>query len=299
MNKKIAAVLIGIVAVFWGLSFVAISQLLNYLEPIQILALRWTLSSIVFIIFIALGKIRFNLKNKNVIFLLLTGLCEPCIYSVFETYGIKYTSASVSAIFIATIPSVTLLASVILFKKNPGILGISGIVIALAGVVVTTAFAKEFSAEGHVIGYFIMSGAVIAGTIYGFACKKAGETYDASSITAVMAFLGMIVFNSMCLIRGNYSDMFISCFDHPKIILGIAFLGICCSSICYMAFNHLIKTFEISTTSNIISAAITAVGVLGGIYINHDPAGINTIIGMIMTIIGVWLSYKSIESQAE
>lgn len=295
MNKNIAGILIGIVAIFWGLSFVAISQVLEYLQPVQVLALRWTLSAIVFGIFILAGKIKFNFKKGTVKFLLLTGLCEPCFYSIFETYGIKYTSASLSAIFIATIPTVTLLVSLIIFKKNPGKLGIAGIALAFIGVLISTCFVPGFSIGGHILGYVVMSCAVFVGMVYGFISKKAGETYDASAITAIMAFMGTITFNIICLIKGDYMQMYVTFFQNPKLILLIAFLGICCSSICYMSFNHLLKLFDVSSASNVVSAAITVVGVLGGILINHDPAGIATIVGMVITIAGVWLSYKSMD----
>ena len=120
MKKSVAYGLVMVVSVFWGMSFIVLTQLLKWLGTMEILALRWTLASVIFACLIGAGRIRINLRGKNMKFLLLTGLTEPCIYSVFEIYGLKYSSASISSIFIATIPCATLLVSILFFHKKPG-----------------------------------------------------------------------------------------------------------------------------------------------------------------------------------
>lgn len=113
------------------------------------------------------------------------------------------------------------------------------------------------------------------------------------AITAVMSFMGMILFNGICLLEGGRGQMYVTFFTHWQVAAGIAFLGICCSVICYAGFNKLLCTLDISIANNLTSAMITIIGVVAGVTVNGDPAGLYTVIGLTMTVSGVWLSSKS------
>ncbi|ETJ99997.1 hypothetical protein HMPREF0378_1624 [Eubacterium nodatum ATCC 33099] len=47
-----------------------------------------------------------------------------------------------------------------------------------------------------------------------------------------------------------------------------------------------------------IGSSITVIGVLSGVIINGDPAGVYTIFGVSLTLLGVYLSSKEIEDTA-
>lgn len=282
-----------VVSVFWGMSFIVLTQLLKWLGTMEILALRWTLASVIFACLIGAGRIRISLRGKNARLLFLTGLSEPCIYSVFEIYGLKYSSASISSIFIATIPCATLMVSILFFRKKPGRMGVLSILLAFVGVVVATVFSPAFIGGGQILGYLFMTGAVMAGTVYGFFCSKAGEEYEPMAITAMMSFMGMLLFNGICLLGGGWSQMYVTFFTHWQVAAGIAFLGVCCSVICYASFNRLLSSLDLSIANNLTTAMLTTVGVIAGVFINGDPAGIYTVIGLMMTVSGVCLSSQS------
>ena len=104
MNRGVAYLLTAMTALFWGLSFVVLNKALDYVDEFQVLALRWTLASLLFGGLIVFRVIRIDLRQPEWKYLLLTGILEPGIYSVFEIFGLSHTSPSVSSIFIATIP---------------------------------------------------------------------------------------------------------------------------------------------------------------------------------------------------
>ena len=66
----------------------------NHLGVMELLALRWTVSALLFLILIALRVVKVSYKGKNVKLVLLVGVLQPCIYAIFETLGIKYTTTS-------------------------------------------------------------------------------------------------------------------------------------------------------------------------------------------------------------
>ena len=108
-KKWFVYALVPLCALMWGLSYFGTSVTLKHLEVMELLALRWTVSALLFAVLIALRIVKVNFKGKNVKLVLLVGILQPCIYATFETLGVKYTSTSESSIFIATIPLMVLL----------------------------------------------------------------------------------------------------------------------------------------------------------------------------------------------
>lgn len=295
MKKSVAYVLVMVVGGFWGLSFIALSRLQNQLDNMEILALRWTLAAVVFLILIAAGKLHLNLKSPRAKFLMLTGIAEPCIYSIFEIYGLELTSPSISSIFIATVPCASLLVSLLFLGRKAQPVAIVSILLAFAGVLVTTVFSPAFNSDGRFLGYLLMLGAVAAGAFYGFVSAEAGREYRPMEVTAIMAFDGAILFNLICLLREGpaYTEIYATCIFHVDMLGCILFLGLCCSILCYLSFNKLLSSLDVSIANNLTGATTAAVGVIAGVLINGDPAGLYTGIGLFMTIAGVWLSSKS------
>ena len=247
MKKNTVYFLILIISTFWGLSFIALTVLMKWLDPLQIIAVRWTLASFIFISMMAAGKLRINIKKENFKYLLLTGILEPGIYSVLEVYGLSYTSASISSIFIATIPCMSLILGFFIFKIRPGRMGLISIFVAFTGVLICTYFTPGFSTGGHLVGYGFMIGAVFVGTLYGFISAKASKDYSAIEITTVMAFVGMVFFNLANVIRGNFVLSYTTIFSQAQAAGCIIFLGIFCSALCYMCIRDRLYRFEQNT----------------------------------------------------
>lgn len=278
----------------WGLSFAVMKVLLDYIEPMQVLSLRWLLAAIIFSIMTALGKIRIDIHSPYLKYALLAGLMEPCIYAVLEIYGIQMMSASLTSIFIATIPSVALIFGAFLFHRKVRKLNAIGIVIAFAGVFIATVFAPGFSVSSSMLGILIMTAAVVSAVFYTFASAKASEEIDAKAITFIMTAMAAVCFNIISLLQGNGVSTYTVCFSSWQVACGILFLGICCSIFGYVAMNRLLALIDTATANSLTGNLTTVIGVIGGIIIAGDQWGAYTIIGMLLTIAGVWLSSRTI-----
>lgn len=295
MKKSTAILLVLITGGFWGFSFVSMNYLMGKLDPMQVLAGRWTLAAVVFLAMAAVGVIRIDLRKESVKYLILGALMQPCVYSVLEIYGIKYTSVSVSSILLAVVPSMSLLIGMVFYRRRPPLIGIVGILTAFAGIVIANVFAPDASAEGSVKGYIILIAGVTLLGFYGYVTSKAADGYGAMERTAVMAFFGAITFNIVCLARGFGAGTYSVIFGDLNAFLAIAFLGVVCSVICYSSYNALLSGMEPATASNLIACITTFAGVVTGILIAGDSYGWYTWVGLVVTLIGVVLSSRSIE----
>lgn len=294
MLKKTAMFLVALTSAFWGLSFTASNLLLKTMDPIMILQVRWTIASLIFGGMIAAGKLRFNFKKKGVKFLFLAAFLEPCCYSIFETYGLCLTSPSVSSIFIATIPCMSLIQGVLFFHGKAELKKIIAIALAFLGVAAATVLAPGFQAGGRISGYLLMIGAVFTGGLYSHASSAASADYEPAAVTAMMAFEGMIWFHAIGFLKGDGLQAWTIAFSTPKNALAVLFLGICCSAVCYLAYNGLLAYLEPSAVNNLSGSTTTIVGVGAGIVLAGDSWGLYTIAGLALTLAGVWLTSQDL-----
>lgn len=282
--------LVPLCAVSWGFSYLGVSVALKSLEPMQLLALRWTVSTLVFLLLAALKIVKISYKGKNIKAVLLVAILQPCIYATFETLGIKYTTASESSIFIATIPLMVLLIGGLFLHKKNSLRTKLAIVLAFAGVVVCVACAPTFSIGNRAVGYLFLLGAVLTGACYTYSSTKASGEFDAIEITFTLSLMGCIFFNIVNFAMGYGFSGYAACFADMKLMAGVLFLGVFCSCVAYLIFNFVLGKLPTAIGTNLVTNSVTAVGVISGCLFAGDPFGWYTVVGVIMIIIGVCIS---------
>ncbi|MDO4869877.1 MAG: DMT family transporter [Bacillota bacterium] len=283
--------LVAMISIGWGIAFISIAMLLQDMAPMQMLAARWTITALIFLLLIVTGRMKLNLKKgKSLVFLFLTGLFEPCAYSILEAYGVKMTSASISAIFVATIPSMTLVLGILFFRHKADARLVLGLLITFAGVVIATVFSPAFSLGGTRMGMLCMMLGVIAASMYSLSSKRASADFDAMTVTAMMAFEGAICFNIIAFLKGYRMETFTILFTDWSIMANMLFLAVFCAFASYLCYNKLLNYVEPALGNNIVSSLSTVVGVVAGIIVMGDLWGWYTIVGMSITLAGVWLS---------
>ena len=271
----------------FGLTFLGAKIALTELDVFQVLACRWTLALILYLILLAVGVIKINLKGKNLKWLLILALTQPCLSQLFETMGIDMTTTSESAIIYAMIPiMVGFITMTVLRKKLPGHV-IAGLLISFSGIVLSTVCGEGFSLGGSILGYIIMLIAVLFAAIYTILSEKIAAEFTATERSFSIALIGVIWFNMINIIRGSGFEGYAICFQHPDVGLAILFLGTCGSFAAYFMFNYAVSHIPASQTSAISTNLLTLTGVVAGIIILGDSYGWYTVVGMVMIVIGV------------
>lgn len=283
--------LVAMCALFWGFSFFATRVALgNGIGEIELLSLRWGIAAIIFVTLYLFGLLKINLKWKKTREAILVSMFQPCFYSIFETWGIGETSTSEASLFIATIPLMVLLTGRVFFDHKFSRRTTFAISLALIGVAIAIAFAEDFSFNGKYFGYMILLVAVLLGALYCHASARASENFTAMEMTFVMAVSGGIFFNIINIAIGNGFHGITVALDKAEVFAAVIFLGVCCSSICYIIFNYVLSMMNTATASNVISNSTTTVGVLSGALFAGDSFGWYTVIGLTMTVVGIWIA---------
>ena len=120
-KDKQSKTLVYVVSMFsiilWGMSYIWTDVLIAHDIPIfYFVFVRILMAGFILFLFnAASGKIQ-SIKKKDWPKFLLLALCEPFIYFLCETYGLKLTgSPSLSALVVATIPVFSVGAGVLFF----------------------------------------------------------------------------------------------------------------------------------------------------------------------------------------
>jgi drug/metabolite transporter (DMT)-like permease len=130
--SKVLTYIASIFAItLWGMSYIWTDKILAFGIPVfYFVFVRILLAGLTLFLFnTAYGRIK-RIQRKDLPKFLLLAFCEPFIYFICETYGIKVTgSPTISAMVIATIPIFSIGAGMIFFKEKITIRSIIGVVL--------------------------------------------------------------------------------------------------------------------------------------------------------------------------
>lgn len=294
-SKALLYTLFVVLALLWGLSFLGTKVALVELDPVELLAVRWGMSLVLFCLLIGLGIIKVSYKGKNIKLLALAVLMQPCIYAILEAWGINLTTSSESSIFIAVVPLMVVLESFVFFKQKVSLRTGLGIIIGFAGVVTSIAFAPEFSTGGKLTGYLCLLGAVTVGALYTLLSNRLGKDFSTMETSFGLAIAGGLFFNVLSLIQGNGLHPYKVFLAGGQTMWAVIYLGVGCSFAAYIIFNYTLSRLKADLATCIQTNSITVVGVAAGIIFGGDNWGWYTILGMLMTITGIVIASRDVK----
>jgi len=294
-NKLVIYTLFATTAILWGMSFLWTKVALAELEVVELLAVRWTLAAALFGVLIACKVVKVNFKGKSRKYLLIGAFVQPCLYALLETWGVDFTTSSVSSIFIAVIPLVVVILDALIFRAKVSKKTTFAIILAFSGVVVSVALAPDFAVGGRMIGYLCLILAVLAGGVYSIFANKVGQEYSPIEFTFTMAVMASVWFNALSLIQGNGFGAYAVTFSGGGIALAVIMLGVGCSFGAYLMYNYTLSRLPAELASCIQANSTTAIGVIAGIALGGDTWGWYTVLGLGMTIAGVVISSFDVE----
>ncbi|WAW14071.1 DMT family transporter [Peptostreptococcus equinus] len=275
--------------VLYGMSYIFTKQATQSASALSLLGWRFLLAFIVMNVLALMGIIKIRLKGKNLKPLLLVALFSPVIYFIGETFGISSTTASESGVFLACIPVASLITSTLILKKKPSKLQVAGILITLAGVILTV-LAVGAASSLSITGYTFLMMAVISYALYCAFVDRA-EQYTGAEITYMMLVAGAIVFVILAvaegLVKGNLDQVAVLPFYNTGFLIAVLYQGIGCSVLAFFLSNVAIAKIGVNRTSSFIGVA-TVVSIIAGALLLKESFTLWQIVGAVVIIIGVY-----------
>jgi drug/metabolite transporter (DMT)-like permease len=268
----------------WGASFAVTRAAVREIPPMALAFLRFALATAVLWPAARRTRVRIEAADRTAVFAL--GLFGVTFYFVFENFGLTHTTASHAALIVATIPLTTELAAARRDHRRPAVRVIAGLLPALAGVALI--FGR--GAGGATLqGDLLMLGAVACWVGYTLVADRLTGRYPGPFLTWRIMAVGAVTL----LPAGLVEAVFIP-FGNPSAPAwaGVAFLGVFCSALAYLAWNQALPVLGVRRTSSLINL-IPLVGVLTGILALGEPLTLRIVIGGGLIIGGVvWAGNK-------
>ena len=277
--------------VIFGLSYMFTKQATEISSELSLLGWRFFIAFIFISILCVLGVVKINFRNKKLKPILLVALFNPVLYFIGETFGIKYTTASESGVFLACIPVICVLMSAILLHNKPRKNQIIGIVTTLIGVLITV-LAVGIEANFSIIGYLMLVLAVVSYALYSVFVEK-NTGFTSVEITFIMLASGAIIFGILACAEGILNNNFVDIIKLPieskEFLIAVIYQSVCCSLLAFFMSNIAITNIGVNRTSSFVGVS-TVVSIIAGAFILKESFTFIQVIGVIFIIIGVYIA---------
>lgn len=275
----------------WGASYIWTNRLIGLDIPIfYFVFVRIFIAGTALLIFNAIRGDVTAIRRKDMPKFLLLALCEPFVYFLCETAGVKLTgSPTISAMVIATIPIFSIAAGLIFFKEKVNYVNIIGIVLSIFGIVLV-AMAQGDLGEHFIWGIGLLLVAVISEVGHASLTKSLSGNYSSQTIVMYQFLIGSVYLLPLFLFKGldDFSPRYLS----GEVWMPIICLAILCSSAAFTLWVSTIKSLGVAK-SGIFSALIPVAAAIIAFVLGDEALNFRQVLGIAVSTAGVILSQYS------
>lgn len=285
-KKNLVYLLVIVSMVFWGFSFVWTTIVFRYIGPLTTIFIRLVISSALLYIGLKLSQRLQSIRKGHRKLFMLSALFNPFLYFIGESYGVKYSSPTISAVIIATIPVFSAIAASIYLLEKFNRINLVGLALSFAGVMVLI-LGPNFSLNTSPLGIACLFFAVLAAVVYALILKKLAGLYNAFTIVAMQNILGALYFLPLVLLfERHYLFHLPVAADMWRPLLMLAVFA---SSLAFVFFTIGTRELGVSRT-NVFSNFIPVFTALFAWLLVDEKITLAKIMGMLMVTTGVLLT---------
>lgn len=288
-SKPLVYISSTVAIILWGMSYIWTDKLISMQIPVfYFVFVRILLAGVILFLFnTAYGRIK-RIQKKDLPKFLMLALCEPFIYFIFETYGLKLTgSPTLSAMIIATIPIFSIGAGILFFKEKVNSVNVIGIFLSLVGIVMV-AMAKGEIGEYVLWGIIFLLIAVLSEVGHASFTKSLSGNYSSQVIVMYQFLIGSVYLLPLFLMKG-LKGFDASIYFSADVMYPIICLAVLCSSLAFSLWVGTIKSLGVAKSS-IFSALIPVVAALIAWLLGHEIMNARQWTGIAISSFGVILS---------
>ena len=286
-NRYKAVILLLLLSLIWGSSFILIKWGLKSLTPIQVGAIR-ILAASIFLSPLAILKLR-QLTKRSALLLLIIGMVGSLGPAFLFAIAQTAISSSLTGVLNALTPLFVIIMGAIFFKKRIIPSTAVGILVGFVGTALLILGASS-EGFGSFNAYALL--VVLATIMYGVnlnTIKYFLSEIDALTITSVsLLFVGplaaIVLFNTDFAVRIS---------QNPEALEGlfyISLLGVVGTAIALVLFNQMVKITDPVFASS-VTYLIPIVAIVWGVMDGETLFPIQ-IVGIALVLLGVWLANR-------
>jgi len=277
--------LLLISAIAFGSSFVATKIALESYSPYVIAFGRLAVGSFALIFFLNLLKKTTVLKKDWKLFFFI-GFFEPFLCFILEGNALRFTSASQAGIINAVLPLMVATGAFFFLKERLNFQKLSGLFIAIAGVVWLTLSAQITEhAPDPLLGNLLEILTMLSAAIGIIAVKSLCRRYSWFFITATQILISSVLFIPVVMLHPQTYHIEFAMAP----LLAIIYLGLFCNMLAYGFYNYGISKIPASQASVYVNL-IPVFAMFFGFLILKEQITIITILASLVVFTGVFIS---------
>jgi len=287
---KITYLLLVLVTLIWGNSFIAIKHAVQFLSPIELTILRFIPVALIFgVLLLTTRRAAFwQMVRRDWLSLVLLGLSGAVAYNLALNTGESRIPAGTASLIISLNPAFTFILSALFLRERPTIKKAMGLAIAFLGLYVIVRYASGQSGQQIDFSYlryvFITMLAPLCWAIYTILGKPLVARYPPLLVVggAMMAAVIPLLF----LVRGSLIAK-LPTLPHGA-WLSIAFLSLACTVFAFVIWFRALQTMEASRAASFVYF-VPLFGVFFSKLLLDEPITPALLIGAALLIGGVYL----------
>ena len=287
---KTTYLLLVLVTLIWGNSFIAIKHAVQFLTPMELTILRFIPVALIFGVLLLTTRRRafWQMVRRDWLGLVLLGLSGAVAYNMALNTGESRIPAGTASLIISLNPAFTFILSILFLRERPTIKKAMGLTIAFLGLYVIVRYASGQSGQQIDFGYlryvFITTLAPLCWAIYTILGKPLVARYPPLLVVggAMMAAVVPLLF----LVRGSLIAKLPTL--PPSVWLSIAFLSLACTVFAFVIWFGALQRMEASRAASFVYL-VPLFGVSFSKLLLDEPITLVLLIGAALLIGGVYL----------
>jgi len=218
------------------------------------------------------------------------GLCEPCLYFIFEALALENTSASQAGMITGTLPLIVGVVAWLVLKEKMNLRTISGFVLAIIGIVLLSggSIVTE-NAPNPLFGNIMEFLAMVTATGYIITLKKLSDRYSSLFLTTFQAFIGAIFYFPLLFLPTTELTTVVD----PFSAFAILYLGVFVTFGAYGSYNYAVSKVPASQAGAFINLIPVFTMIMGWAFLG-DQLTTPQYFAVALVFAGIYLSqYKN------
>ncbi len=270
MDRKVAFGGLIFVAVVWGSTFPIISTSLKFIDPMSFLLFRFIIASLVLLPFIYK-----RINKRDAIFGSLVGIPLFLGY-VTQTYGLEYTSPSMSGLITGIYIILTPVLSIFILKNGVDMVKIYLTVAAFVGMVLMSVT----STSGQILGNVLTVGTAIFYALQMVLTEK----YLVKGDPMVFTFFQLVVVAVLSLVVSPESVLKVGVLTNSYVLFSILFNAILGTTLAIWILSLSIKSISAYLTALILIIEPVSAVAVSTIFFHYPVTSLMLLGGVIILV---------------
>ncbi len=282
-NELFAYISVSIAVLLYGTTLTATKICMQYYSTSELMMFRMIISAILFSPFIFTVYKNIRIERKDIKLILLMMLCEPCLYFLFETNALKYTTSGQAGIVSSLEPVLLVIAARIILKERFVKIVYLGLAICIIGSILLSISSDTTElAPNPLLGNFLELIAIILTDTCVITTKYLMDRYPPFFLAGISVFGGAVFFTCLNIITGGSFNVIVN-----SSIFLIIYLGIL-TVVAYALYNFAICTLPASKFSPFLFL-LPIVAVFFGWFFLGETFNLQQMLACAIVFLGIYI----------